>query len=140
MFSIIEHRDKKAMKPHLCDYCGGFIDKGETYDYQKTIYDGRFYEWRVHLACARVASAIWDYCDPDEGMSDQEFQDGCREVCERFICPDCPEWDEEYKFCNKDETYCIDRMDEFFKTRVLYRAGRQAYYETWKCREKEKKA
>lgn len=138
MVELIERRDKKARKPHLCDYCGGFIDKGEIYDYQKNIYDGTFYEWHSHLACSRVASAIWDYCDPDEGMSDQEFQDGCHEVCQRFICPDCPEWDKEYEECNKDESYCIDRMDKFFGKNVLYRADRMAGYEVWKCREKGK--
>ena len=76
---IIEQKSKVARKSHHCDYCGEIIEKGETYDYQKNIFDGIFYEWHIHLACSRVASAIWDYCDPDEGLSDQEFQDGCQD-------------------------------------------------------------
>ena len=112
---VIDHRDVIARKPHRCDYCGEWINKGEKYDYQKNIFDGTFYEWHTHLACSRIASAIWDYCDPDEGMSDQVFQDGCQEVCLRFVCPDCLKWNKEYE-CDDDKTYCIDKMDEFFKT------------------------
>ena len=133
---IIEQRTRKARKQHSCDYCGSIIEKGEEYSCQKNIFDGTFYEWRTHLACSRVASAIWDYCDPDDGMSDQDFQDGCQEVCQRFICPDCLDWNKEYAECEKDGSYCIDRMDEFFKMHELYKAGRKAYYEIWKCREK----
>ena len=132
---LIESSIKKARKSHRCDYCGEIIEKGEEYDYQKNIFDGTFYEWHTHLACSHVASAIWDYVDPDDGMSDQDFMDGCQEVCQRFICPDCPEWEKEYGECNKDESYCIDKMDEFFKTHELYKAGRGAYYEIYKCRE-----
>lgn len=136
MVDIIDRKDVKAKKEHICDYCGEVIKKGEIYDWQKNIYDGTFYEWRIHLACSRVATAIWDYVDPDEGMSDQDFVDGCKEVCQRFICPDCPEWDKEYGDCSKDEYYCIDKMDDFFHTHELYKAGRKAWYEIWKCREK----
>ena len=90
MQALIEQKNVKARKPYKCDYCGRIIVKGEVHDWQKNIYDGSFYEWRCHLSCARVASAIWEYVDPDEGMSDQDFMDGCQEVCQRFICPDCP--------------------------------------------------
>ena len=134
---IIESGTRNARKRHRCDYCGEIIEKGEEYDYQKNIFDGTFYEWYAHLACSRVASAIWDYCDPDDGMSDQDFQDGCQEICQRFVCPDCPKWNKEYGDCDDDLTYCIDRMDEFFKTHELYKAGRKAYYEIWKCRDKQ---
>ena len=133
---VIESKTKTARKSHRCDYCGEIIEKGEEYSYQKNIFDGTFYEWHTHLACSRVASAIWDYVDPDDGMSDQDFTDGCQEVCQKFVCPDCPKWNKEFGDCDEDQTYCIDKMDEFFKTHELYKAGREAYYEIWKCREK----
>ena len=136
MNELIERKNVKARKQYTCDYCGEIIEKGEEYSYQKNIFDGTFYEWHTHLVCSRVASVIWDYVDPDDGMSDQEFQDGCEEICRRFICPDCPNWNDEFCDCELDESYCIDRMDEFFKTHELYKAGRKAYYEIWKCREK----
>ena len=129
---------RKARKPHKCDWCGQVIEKGEQYEYQKFVYDGQMYDWKAHLACSRVASAIWDYVDPDEGMTDDEFADGCREVCQRFICPDCQKWDKEYEECEDDESYCIDKMDEFFQTHELYEdmSMRTYRYKMWKCREK----
>lgn len=138
MYQNLEHKKVTAKKDHVCDYCGRTIHKSEKYDYSRFIFDVDFYEWRCHLACDRVASAIWDYVDPDEGMSDQEFTDGCQEICQRFICPECPRWNKEYDDCEDDETYCIDRMDEFFETHELYREGRQGWYEVWKVKKKGK--
>lgn len=79
------------------------------------------------------------YCTVGVSEDDPKFdedKDGCAEVCERFICPDCPEWNKEYDECENDESFCIDRMDEFFKTHELYKAGRRNYYVIWKCRKK----
>ena len=137
MYENLVIKDRSARKKHTCDLCGKIIDKGEKYEYQKFIYDGAFYEWRSHLACSRVSSAIWDYADPDEGMSSDEFDSTCADVCGVFICPDCPEWNKEYGDCEKDLSYCIDRMDEFFKTHELYSCQRNGYVTYWKCREKQ---
>ncbi len=137
MYENLVIKDRIARKKHTCDLCGKIIDKGEKYEYQKFIYDGAFYEWRSHLACSRVSSAIWDYADPDEGMSSDEFDSTCADVCGVFICPDCPEWNKEYGDCEKDLSYCIDRMDEFFKTHELYSCQRNGYVTYWKCREKQ---
>ena len=136
MSEQLDRKIRTARKSHTCDYCGQTIEKGEQYEWSKNIWEGTIFEWHNHLSCGRIASAIWDYVDPDDGMSDQDFQDGCQEVCQRFICPDCPKWNKEYEECDDDETYCIDMMDEFFKIHELYKSGRKGYYEIWKCREK----
>ena len=136
MIEILEQKIRTARKPHECCYCGGTIKEGEIYDWSKQIYDGQFYEWFSHMSCSRVASAIWDYADPDEGMSDQLFQDTCQEVCREFICPDCENWKGDLHDCEMDESFCIDKMDEFFKTNEIYFAGREAYAHIWKCRPK----
>lgn len=133
MYRNLVNEERKARKDYACDWCKANIKKGERYNYQKFIFDGDFYEWKSHLACERVAYAIWDYVDPDEGMSSDEFHDGCGDVCRAFICPDCPEWDGEYSDCKKDEPYCIDRMDSFFLTHELY-CSRDGYRQVWKCR------
>lgn len=138
MYQNLTSKDVTARKEHCCDWCGKRIRVGEKYHYETFIFDGEFCSWHAHLACSRVASEIWDYVDPDEGMDHCQFQDGCHDVCRRFICPDCPNWDEGFEDCEKDEDYCIDRMDEFFKTHELYKAERKAYYEIWKCRQKHK--
>ena len=136
MTEVIEHKDRKARKQYRCDYCGEIIEKGDVYSCYKGKYDGELYTWRSHLGCQRVADAIWDYADPDEGMDADLFMDTCHEVCQRFICPDCPKWNKECEDCEDDEPYCIGRMDDFFKTHELYRESRKSYYESWKCRER----
>ncbi len=135
MFENLKIEARKARKQHRCDWCREAIEKGESYEYQTYIWDGRVYDWKAHEACSRVASAIWDYAEPDDGMDSGLFCESCGEVCQKFICPDCPEWNAEYEECEKDEYYCIDKMDEFFKTHELY-ATRKGYYSIWRCREK----
>lgn len=135
MNTTLSIKARKARKPYKCDYCCEVIEKGEVYDDATYVYDNKIYNWRTHQRCSRVASAIWDYVDPDEGMSDQEFMDGCQDICRNFICPDCPEWNKEYDDCDKDLSYCIDRMDDFFKGHMLYKAGRINWTEVWKCKE-----
>ena len=138
MYDHLKTEVRKAGKSHRCNWCGKAIEKGERYEYQKFVYDGEMCDWKAHLACSRIASAIWDYVDPDEGMRSDEFMDGCQEACQRFICPDCQRWNKEYEECEDDEPYCIDKMDEFFKTQELYedRSMRTSRYKMWKCREK----
>ena len=137
MTEVIDHTERKAKKQYKCDYCGETIEKGETYDYYKGKYDGSLYVWRSHLACQRVADAIWDYADPDEGMDADLFDTTCQEICQAFVCPHCPKWDKKYECCEDDEVYCIDRMDDFFKTRELYQPERKRGYYYWKCRERD---
>ncbi len=137
MYQNLTHKDVTARKEHRCDWCGEVIHKGEKYHYESFIFDGDFCDWHSHLACSRVVSAIWDYADPDEGMSADQFDESCYEVCRKFICPDCPEWNKEYDDCEKEESYCIDKMDEFFETHELY-AERKGFYRIWKCREKRR--
>lgn len=138
MYEHLETKKVTARKQHKCDWCGKPISKGEEYERQKYKYDGEFCEWHAHLACSRVVSAIWDYADTDDGMSSDEFDGACADVCGEFICPNCENWNDEFHDCELDESYCIDRMDEFFKTHELYRAERNSYLECWKCRETKK--
>ena len=138
MTETIEVKIRKARKQHICDYCEKPIEKGTLYEWSKNIFDGEFFEWRSHLACAHIASAIWDYVEPDEGMHSDEFHDGCQEVCQSFICPDCPKWDaEEYEGCTDDKSYCLDKMEQFFGTHELYIAKRDGYAHIWKVRKKD---
>ena len=139
MVDLIERKERKARKSHECCYCGGTIEKGEKYDWSKLIYDGQFYEWSCHLSCSRVASAIWDYVDPDEGMSSDNFHEGCYEVCRAFVCTGCENWNKELEYCENDISYCIDKMDEFFKTNEIYCAGREGFAHIWKCRKSRRR-
>lgn len=138
MYEHLETKNVIARKQHICDWCEKRINKGEEYERQKFKYDGEFCEWNAHLACSRVASAIWDYAEPDDGMDSDQFDENCAEVCSEFICPDCENWNDEFHDCELDESYCIDKMDKFFETHELYRHKRTGYITIWKCREKQR--
>lgn len=135
-YETLKHGEVVARKRHVCDWCGRHIEKGEKYNYECFKYEGDFCTWHSHLACSRVASAIWGFVDPDDGMDSWEFDEGCAEVCRTFVCPTCACWIPQLEECELDESYCIERMDEFFKTHELY-ATREGYYRVWRCREKE---
>lgn len=51
---------REARKLHRCTYCGEPISPGETYTYQKGVYDGRWYETKMHPEC-------FDACFDDAG-------------------------------------------------------------------------
>lgn len=139
MYTLFEQKEVVARKPHGCDWCCGLIEKGEKYEWSKYIFDGDFNEWHSHLSCSRIASAIWDYVDPgwDEGMSQDEYMEGCQDICQHFICPGCPEWDKEYQECNKDESYCLDKLDNLFRTHDLYLTRREGIGRVWELRERK---
>lgn len=137
MYKNLSHKDVVARKEHRCDWCEKIISKGEKYHYETFIFEGEFYDWHSHLSCSRVVSAIWDYVDPYDGMTSDDFDQGCTDVCRGFICPDCSEWNKEYEDCEKDEPYCIGKMDEFFKTHELY-PTREGYCRVFRCRKKMK--
>lgn len=137
MYENLGTRIRTARKQHKCDWCNKVIDKGEKYENQKFVCDGKIYEWKAHEACQRVVDAIWEYADPDDGMNSDGFYEYGQEVCRKFICPDCPNWNDEFKDCELDNNMCIDRMDEFFMTHELY-GTREGYYIVFRCREKER--
>lgn len=136
MPETLQRKDRTARKPHTCSYCGDVIEKGEVYKWAKFAYEGEIYEWKNHKKCGFIASELWSYIDPDEGMAEEDFQDGCREFCQRFICPDCKQYDKEFEDCAKDETYCIDKIYDFLQTHELYKDRREGWFEVWKCRKR----
>ena len=66
-----------ARKEHICDLCGGKINKGQKYYRQTNIYDGCIYEWIEHEECHQIASELDMYgkCDFDEGLTPECFRD-----------------------------------------------------------------
>ena len=127
---------RKARKEHECCFCGGTISKGEEYKWDKTIFDGTIYEWHCHKRCDYIAKELWDYADPDEGMDSGLFFETLWDFCTEFICPECPNWNDEFD-CAQDE-YCINRAYEYLQTHELYKAKTDSIGRTyWKCRERE---
>jgi len=42
---------RKAAKPHRCSYCSEFIERGESYYYQKGYWEGAWFESHMHPEC-----------------------------------------------------------------------------------------
>lgn len=135
----LERKMRKARRKHTCDYCGAIIEVGEQYDWSKHVYDGELYEWHSHERCSMIAREIWDYVDPDEGMTGDDFCEGCEDVCREFICPDCPNWDKDNEECENCKFFCTDRLAEFFEKNELYRVQEYGVYSVWKARPRETK-
>ena len=141
MPETLQEKNRTARKEHICSYCGGTIEKGEVYEWAKLTQDGTIYEWKNHKKCGYIASQLWEYADPDEGMTGDDFTDACASFCQSFICPDCPRRDREYDEieCLDDMTFCIDRIFDFLQTNELYREHRTSWYEVWKVRERKER-
>lgn len=135
MAHLISEKDRKARKPHRCDYCGAIIEKGEIYNRSFNIEGGVVYDWKSHKECQFIARELWDYIDPYDGMTEDDFQEGCRDFCLEFICPDCPEYDTECGECSQDNSYCVHKVYEKLQTHELKRE-RRAYYYAYTLRER----
>lgn len=110
--------ERTARKQHTCDYCGGIIKKGEKYNYS-AYKDDIFFDWKAHKRCDFVALELWDLVDPDLGMTADDFDEACGEFCHVFVCPDCPQFDKEYKECNDDRGFCFDKIHALLQTHRL---------------------
>lgn len=121
----ITHKVVKARKEHRCDFCGHKISKGEKYDYSVNKGDGGdLYQWHSHVHCAELCSAMWNYVDPDNGMTYDDFNNGVQELMTTFYCPfRCDKFDKETCDCDsfyEDESdNCIRKFAEFMRTRTL---------------------
>lgn len=62
-----EVKKQKARKDHQCMNCEGLIKKGDKYESTNICFDGRFYNFKTHPLCHRVACEWGENCD---GMID----------------------------------------------------------------------
>lgn len=142
MPEIINQQDRKARKAHTCSYCNYTIEKGEPYDWTQLKYEGKMYEWKAHKDCSVVASELWEFIDPDDGMTDDDFSTGCTDFCNAFICPNCEKYNTtDYDGeCDNGETYCLDKIVGVLKKYSLERVdGKYGWKETFKLFEREPK-
>lgn len=112
---------RTARKGHVCSLCGGIIHKGENYELQKNICDGRMYQFKSHLHCRDLSSAIWDYVDPYEGMTGMEFSDAVIDLATTFYCPrHCDCWKKPDSDCEGfDSDECTKKFAKFMETHKL---------------------
>ena len=123
---------RTARKEHICNYCGKKILLGEKYEVSVYKYDGEIYQWKSHEQCAFIAQAIWDYVDPDDGMSDYDFIEGCSDICIEFICPNCSKMDTG----ECDKRYCPDKLYKLLQEKELYIDKQDGVISYWKLRDR----
>lgn len=128
MTEILEEKLRKARKRHTCSYCGEVIEKGETYEWAKLVCYGHFFEWENHVKCGMIASALWEYAEPYDGMTSDLFNEICQDFCHELICPDCCFFNLE---CDKGRRYCTDRIFEKLQTHDFV-CERDGLYNKWK--------
>lgn len=127
----LDGKERVARKQHYCSYCNGIIEKGESYEWAKLIYEGQLYEWKNHKKCGFIAHELWDYIEPDEGMTEEDFNEGCAEFCSTFICPGC-------EAATHDCYYCLDKIYDFLQTHDFRRVkSENGWTNAWKCYPKE---
>jgi len=132
MPDILRSEKRKARKSHVCSFCGKTINPGEIYDYNVLIFDG-VYDWKAHETCAYIASALWNYIDPFDGMTEEDFQEGCIEFCRTFICPDCPNMDSDSDDCAVDKYFCTDKIYEVLQSYDFKKVkSENGWIHTWK--------
>ena len=137
MPELISQKERKARKPHTCDYCGETINSGETYNHAVLRLDD-IYTWDSHLRCIFIATALWDFVDPDNGMTSEDFHEACSEFCKRFICPDCTSWDHDSEECRNGPSSCVQKIYDFLQTHDFKRVkDEHGWMHVWKCTPKE---
>ena len=134
MPDILKSCERTARKRHVCSYCGAYIEPGETYNYDTLISGGVLYDWKAHKQCAFIANEIWGYADPDDGMTEYDFQYSCQKLCVCFVCPICDRWDKEAEECADNGSYCIHKLYDVLKKNELYPTINKHNWPCWKLR------
>lgn len=109
---------RKAAKEYSCIYCGNPIHRGEKYHMSTHGCENnkKLCVWRCHQKCHDLAMAIWDFVNPCDDMSPDEFHNGLRKVANMFICSDCPNRDVDGDDCkHRLDMDCINLIHEFFE-------------------------
>lgn len=68
---VLSTVNRKAVKDHICDFCGLKINKGETYQNQ-TLVNDYLYTWKSHLSCLELSRSL-DMYDEGEGITSDDF-------------------------------------------------------------------
>ena len=112
----------RSRKRHTCNLCGGIIPARAEYNMQINVYDGRLYTWRTHLHCQSLCGKIWNYVDPDEGMTYDRFQEAVAQLMHTFYCPyHCDEYFKQDDDCDRGfDAECVRLFAQFMEPRALF--------------------
>lgn len=68
-------RPVKARTQHYCNYCGGVISVGDTYEKSSHKHDGEIYTWKSHVKCSAIASKLKMFDYADDGVTAGDFRE-----------------------------------------------------------------
>lgn len=123
---LIKQEERKAKKTHYCNFCNEEIKPGEKYNYSFLKDGGETYEWKSHKSCQFIVDCIWDYVDPCDGFTEDDFNYTCQEICNRFICPNCTD-NTDCIDCDYDKLYCVDKLVDYFKEHEIVRVNASTF-------------
>lgn len=139
MSELINTSERKARNPHVCNYCGNIITKGETYT-RYVCRDDDIYTWNTHKKCDFIAKELWEYIEPDDGMTGDDFQNGVASFCRQFICPSCDKsntTDYDCIECDADKIFCVDKVYDLFQTYSFMSVGRDGWNEKFRLEKRK---
>lgn len=85
-YTVLLDKEVKAKKQHTCDCCGNIIEKGEIYNYNKTIYNSEvFGTTKLCVSCKKLISENPDYFYPASNNEEYYDEDELRELYKEFI-------------------------------------------------------
>ncbi len=143
MVETIRSSTLRARKPHVCDYCGHVIHRGDRYVRASNKFDGRVYTWKMHEYCGRLSATLWRYVDPDDGgMDTYTFRDAVTTVMSELYCPaHCTRWDADCGCAaGNDMKNCLMRFGEFMRTHELRNVAGPDGIRAWRIVDKAGKA
>lgn len=79
---LYDEKEVKARTEHICVYCGGKINKGDTCRLEKGKFYGEFFSRHCCSLCMPHTAYFWDAVDNESGDIREDF-------CE--FCASCPQ-------------------------------------------------
>jgi len=75
----LDTAQRKARVEHICNYCGGIIKKGESYQWSKHVMDGNIYEWKAHNHCLALVLLL-DMQSDGDGIDEETFYEAVNDA------------------------------------------------------------
>ena len=76
METLSYRKEYKAIKTHVCCFCGEKILKGDRYNKSTHKHYGEIYDWKTHLHCDYLADTLNMYDEEDtDGLTGEAFQE-----------------------------------------------------------------
>lgn len=79
METLRTQTETKAIKQHICNFCGEKIIVNEKYMKSTHINDGLIYDWKSHKYCSKLASRLNMYKEAYDGVTQDFFMESVSE-------------------------------------------------------------